>query len=170
MNERFLSLGNVVIFSIILPGFILLVIHCQLNPELHEASNFILSVKALAFGFAANIFGHLTGVIHRNIKKKYQGVPFETVYHFSYKMPIERAILIRQDSKFWFSIYCLYWNTGWGLILVGILNIAKIKSHWYIFILVAIGFIMLWYLSEKVLEGIIAISNVAGNLKSVPVK
>jgi RimJ/RimL family protein N-acetyltransferase len=163
MTEKVLSLGTVVVFSIILPGLLLLGATFLLEPEIKKESIIYLSLYALLLGFAANVIGHFTGVIFRRLWSTYYGVPFVDIYLRSYTLPVEIANFLRKDMEFWFSIYCLYWNTAFGIPLIALANMGKFSSHRYLLAVFPTVFILLLYLSKQVLDGLIAISTAASS-------
>lgn len=161
MSDKFLSLGTVVVFSIVLPGVVLMGLAAYLDPTLitKDASAFYLSSVALFIGFMANGIGHVAGLLFRKIVSKYSGVPFRQIYLKSYGLSEKDAALMRTDSEYWFSIYCLYWNTACGVPFVGIYYREQIGQNYGLAILLVIAVVILYYLSKQVLDGIIEISD-----------
>jgi RimJ/RimL family protein N-acetyltransferase len=170
MSDKFLSLGTVVVFSIVLPGVVLLGLAAYFDPALitKDISAFYLSSVALVVGFTANGVGHAAGILFRKIVRKYSGVPFTQIYLKSYSLSEKDAALMRKDSEYWFSIYCLYWNTACGVPLVGFYYREQLGQNYGLAVLLVIAVVILCYLSIHVLDGIIEISSMRLQPKTSP--
>lgn len=159
MSDKFLSLGTVVVFSIILPGVILVGILTFLDPDLKSASIAYLTGAVVTIGFCSNVLGHFFGIVARSPFAEFRAIPFQKIYLASYEMEKTKAEMLRKDGEFWFSIYCLYWNVAWGLPIVWLLSDCMHS------VTVWVGgialFVTLLYLSVKVLGGILDLSSVA---------
>lgn len=154
MDSKFLKLGTVVIYSIIIPGILIAGFASFLIEDFKLEKVMDLTIISLIFGFITNVFGHFTGLIYRSLNKKYQGIPF-TIYLKSYKLDKEISSLLRKDSEFWFSIYTFYWNTAMGLILLFIYKILTDQTFKYIELSLIILLIsILIYLSINLLNSL----------------
>src|SRR6266849_5059925 len=151
--QTYLSLGTVVIFSIIVPGVLLTATTLVVRHNALNISSYELFASVVIYGFLANIFGHFLGLLHRRLQKKYKEIPFQVIYTQSYDLPKEKAVLLRKDGEYWFGIYTLYWNVAWGLPFI-VLFYFKYLSLLHLAILL-VSFILLLTLSISILDNLI---------------
>ncbi len=166
MSDKILSLSSIVLFSIVLPGFIILGLllffnyYSLSNPE----SGLEYISVALYIGFFANLVGHCTGIMFRKIVKKYQGIPFSNIYKTSYNDADGIGKAIKKDSEFWFSIYCLYWNTAFGFtipVYYAVQHDVRVVPYFIAIMIVLI------YLSIQVLDGIHILTSELSHARSL---
>lgn len=162
MNDKFLSLGAVVVFSIVLPGVVLLGLFMLLDPGLKTQSATSLTAIVFTAGFCSNAIGHFAGIVFRSIFKNFQGIPFNSIYLRSYAISRDKAEMLRKDAEFWFSIHCMYWNTAFGLPIVLLLA----KSSTAVWVLGIAFALLLICLSVSILQGILDLTSRGYDLTS----
>lgn len=155
MNDKFLSLGAVVVFSIVLPGIVLLGLFMLLDRNLMAQSATSLSAIAITTGFGSNVIGHFAGIVFRSIFRRFQGIPFRSIYLRSYDISKEKAEMLRKGAEFWFSIHCMYWNTAFGLPII--LLVAKSSTN--VWMLGMAFWAVLIGLSVAILQGILDLTS-----------
>jgi GNAT superfamily N-acetyltransferase len=162
MAERFFSLGTLLIFSVLLPGILMTGAVQMLKVIPMPAEAFANGFAVFGLGFAANAVGHVTGHWIRRASKRYREIPFGLIYQLPAGVAVDRAKLLRDATEYWFSAYCLYWNSFVGLLLVGFVHYKVIIAQPVLLAVVLVLEAALVLVSKSVLDGILVMTGQPG--------